>query len=75
MDVGNSGGMFCKIDQGVVDGENWYRLMVSVDVLQWINEQNRDSYEHIYSKTLLTNFVVDITEELFLMIKIKFDEQ
>jgi hypothetical protein len=54
-----------------VDGTTWYRLMVSKDVSEWLKTQDPKLW-HLHADNFWTQDKVDVQEELFAIIKLKF---
>lgn len=69
---------FCRVeDRAEVDGVMWYTVLVSKDVTEWLqNQDKRQWYIHQLRKMgygfYITN-MFDVHEELYLIIKLKFN--
>ena len=68
---------FIKVeDEAVVDGVNWYTILVTKEVVAWLQTQDkRQWYEHKSSSWGEGYRVVnmfDVHEELYLIMKLRF---
>lgn len=55
----------------LVDGEPWHFIAVTYDVANYIRDQDQSMwYEHKDS----SHFIFDITEELLIMLRLKFSQ-
>jgi hypothetical protein len=66
----------CKIiTSAEVDGKTWYTIACRKEVSMWIREnsvENESWYEHIDSNWTVYRNMFDVSEELYMMIVLKF---
>jgi ABC-type phosphate transport system ATPase subunit len=63
------------ISSSEVDGKTWYTIACRKDVSMWIREnsiENDSWYEHIDTKWTLHRNMFDISEELYMMVVLRF---
>jgi hypothetical protein len=66
-------GNFAAIEESIVDGEQWYKVIAILSVAKWIREQNSDMWQDcqtIHGNRLVNT--VDIHSKLYSMMAIKF---
>lgn len=63
------------IDSAKVDGKTWHTIACRKEVSMWIREnsiENDSWYEHIDDKWTLHRNMFDVSEELYMMVVLKF---
>jgi hypothetical protein len=64
---------FIVYTQAVVDGENWYTVRCSSEVVKWVLEQDDKQWYHLVDQTWHTiPGVFDLHEEVLLMLKLRW---
>ena len=62
-------------DNATVDGRPWYTVRCNKDVAAWIRQQpgeNKEWYQHIDDRWVVHGQMFDISEELYMMLVLKF---
>lgn len=70
------GERYSKIDQAMVDGDQWYTVNCSSEISRWIKTQPKNMWhEHIDERWYVYKNTLDIHEKIYTMLQLKYGDE